>query len=346
MECRASPLRRMASAGIGLLLAGCAGGPIAHWKFDECLGMRAIDSVGSHHGTLSREVTYIDDTHAWRLPSAAIPEAGGARSAIAENVSALRFYGFTEPLPVAQGMVRVPRHRALEPDTFCISAWIRVDDGKQDAPQGYVLVKHLHALTGDSGGGGSYALQYVSGHAKSGLVFRVRATGEGTGNPMPESLSSPPAQLTHDSWHFVTGLFDGRRARLFVDDKEVLDSGKAAPDGKTALPSKSYRIAYPVDNATGAPPYFRGDLSIGYFGTDPFVGANQRAYAWRGAIDDVRIVDLGGRGDFDAWPQQCRRGQLVPQPREPRRCDDPAQRNVRSRAGASPAAAAAPPTLP
>jgi hypothetical protein len=151
------------------------------------------------------------------------------------------------------GLVRINDAASLRP-----AAQVSVMTVVSAAPPGankYIISKSLSATDA------SYALRTDSA---GGLVFAVNVNGGAVLSP-----SAPPSLVWDAEFHLVAGVYDGQKARLFVDGAEV-GSGTAATGS--------------IQYGTG---FNSGDLILGDFASSP--GAANYA----GILDDIRIWNVG-----------------------------------------------------
>lgn len=235
--------------------SGC-GGSIGYWKFDEGSGVTAIDSAGANPGAIKGNVAYT---------------GGGLNSApIADNADALHFS--ESPLVSHQNVVLVKSSASLEVQAFRVSAWVR----NKGAPSmfSYILNKNLQT------GRGSYAL-YT--HDSGGLMFYVTAVDTSSGNMRLRKSPDAGTSVWDGNWHLVEGRVDRTGVHLCVDGRDF---------GAGDQLSATERVAYGADLGANSL-YFRGDLTIGNFGTEPFPhNYHPEYFRWRGDIDEVQIAHV------------------------------------------------------
>lgn len=155
-------------------------------------------------------------------------------------------YGGAKYFAGSADYISVPYDSIIQPTNITVSAWVLIDDDIER----YIISK--------AAGPGGYALRFSTA---GNLEFLVYVNG---------SYRIPVDSTTNfwTGWHYVTGTYDGRYARLYADGKlmDTVDVGA------------SYDISY-----TGTAP-----LCIGIGSS---TGGCTATYPFYGAIDELVIYD-------------------------------------------------------
>jgi hypothetical protein len=179
--------RRIASLALAICAMLGAGNPalaaepVGSWRLDQASGNVAVDD-----GPFGLDGMW---------PATAGPEwiAGVAGTA-------LRFDGDE------QDEVAIAEHRALEPATVTVAAWVR----RTGSPGAHRYVFSKGAATCAHGSYGLYT------GPEGGAAFYVAGDGWFTLSPQV-----PEAAVWDGRWHRLVGAYDGARVRLYLDGDEV-----------------------------------------------------------------------------------------------------------------------------
>ena len=154
--------------------------------------------------------------------------------------SALRFGG--------DDFVQIPSSPSLKPKQITVSAWVRAD--ASPGTFRYVMAK------GASGGclASSYGLYTAD---NGGIAFYVY-DGSGSSSGYRISPTADPSSVWDGRWHNVSGTFDGRTVRVFVDGNQVGTGTPATAPISYDLPSGDGLLGSYVDTSCSL--YLVGDI--------------------------------------------------------------------------------------
>jgi hypothetical protein len=230
------------AAACGLLVitapaANAADALVAQWRFDEPSGQVALDD--GPYGLAGQLGTL-----GTQDPADPVRLAGGA----------LRFDGAS--------IVKLPASPALALQHMTIEAVVRAPQ----SPGTYRYVISRGAQGCYSGAWGLYT------GAAGGIALYVF-----DGSRYYVSSIARPADVWNGAWHRVTGTYDGRWLRLFVDGRQIGDDFAAPP-----------RIDYSTTTDGAAIGHYAGNCSLAYRGDLDLVAIASDAKGQSQAIDDAR----------------------------------------------------------
>lgn len=170
------------------------GGPVGHWKFDECQGAVVYDSSGfGNNGTIT----------AGAAPNTSVGTCSSGTTTEMWDDGTNGKYSSSLGFDGTNDVVTVSNSSVLPSSTMSISAWVkRSTTGNWDR-----LVEHEWDTVQE----GSWGLFIDSGNDAQ---FVMKSSG-GT-----QRLAQFTTDLTSDTWYHLVGTYDGSTGRVYINGVE------------------------------------------------------------------------------------------------------------------------------
>ncbi|MBK1877229.1 LamG-like jellyroll fold domain-containing protein [Pelagicoccus mobilis] len=182
---------------------------LAHWRFDEGTGSDALD-VALGDAT--------DNDATYNLASPVVWEKG--------------IFGQSAELS-GSGTFNVAHDAELNPTkAITVSAWVRLDQTIQNHASNFPVLANKQ----DWGNKLGYNLGFIK--SDGSLLFRILGGGSN------HDIRITNHGLQVNTWHLITGTFDGEKMKLYVDDQE---KAELAYTGTIGTSTQDLKIASGVE---------------------------------------------------------------------------------------------------
>jgi len=189
------------------------GGPVGHWKFDECQGTTANDSSGNRNsGTITIGASGEDTVGTCSTASTA-----WGSGATGKFNSSLNFDGVDD-------FISVTNNSGLQPTTaVTVSAWV-----KMGAFFDSWIISNQTAVYD-----ANFGYELREDDPTNTFYFRV---GNGSTNAVAVSASG----LSTGTWYHVVGVYDGSTTYVYLNGKRTTGGSLTAPINYTGVASSMY----------------------------------------------------------------------------------------------------------
>jgi len=173
------------------------GGPVGHWKFDECQGTTAYDSSTTGSGASNGNTGTITIGASGTQTSAGTC-TGSANTAWKDGATGK--YNSSLDFDGTDDKVTITRTAALEPTNVTLSAWVKMSSS---TPTQVIIGKKGH-----SGGSASYGLILRSGATR--ITFTISSSA-GT------EYHASSTNFATGVWQHWVGTYDGTTQKLYLN---------------------------------------------------------------------------------------------------------------------------------